>query len=204
MNVPRSHPLPMRLVLHHRYGAHDQAVDLSGHGNDGRVLGACPAQPGVPITPPGLRFDGHTTRVVVPPSESLRCLGALRVDARLLLEPGKHRRTIVEGFLAFSFFVEPNGALGGTVYTGQHWYGAYSEPGLVPDGQVVELGFLYDGEVTSLVQIGGRTVAVSQRPLGPVRTVEWPFGLNVGGWPDGDRRMFRGIMSELKVRRSRT
>jgi hypothetical protein len=45
----------------------------------------------------GLRFDGLTTRVVVPPSPSLRSLGALRIDARLLLETGEHRRT-VEGY----------------------------------------------------------------------------------------------------------
>jgi hypothetical protein len=198
----------LALVLHYRYGGGAQAVDLSGYNNHGRVVhrgsDSATVEERTTAASDGLRFDGLTTRVVVPPSPSLQSLGAVRIDAQLLLEAGKHRRTIVEGFLAMSFFVEPDNALAGTVYTGHRWYGAYSRTGIVPTGRLINVSFLYDGLTTSILQIDGRTVALAERPLGPVRSVEWPFGLNVGAWPDGDRRMFRGIMYELKIWRART
>jgi hypothetical protein len=196
----------LTLVLHHRYGYGARAIDLSGHDNHGQVVRA--SEPASAVEQRvadghGLRFDGVATRVVVPPSPSLESLGAVRVDVRLLLEAGGHRRTIVEGFLAISFFVEPDGRLAGTTYTGHHWYGAYSNAPVVPTDHSVDLSFVYDGLTTSILRVDGRIVAVTERPIGPVSGVAWPFGLNIGGWPDADRRMFQGVIYELKIWRAR-
>jgi hypothetical protein len=197
----------LTLVLHHRYGYGARAIDLSGHDNHGRVVRASESASVVEQSEAGghgLRFDGVTTRVVVPPSPSLESLGAVRINVRLLLEARGHRRTIVEGFLAISFFVEPDGILAGTIYTGHHWYGAYSNAPVVPTDHPVDLSFVYDGLATSILQVDRRIVAVAERPIGPVPGVAWPFGLNIGGWPDADRRMFQGIIYELKIWRART
>jgi hypothetical protein len=197
----------LALVLHHRYGYCARAIDLSGHDNHGHVVRASESASAVEQSAAaghGLRFDGVTTRVVVPPSPSLESLGAVRIDVRLLLEAGGHRRTIVEGFLAISFFVEPDGRLAGTIYTGHNWYGAYSNAPVVPTDHLVDLSFVYDGLATSILRVDGRIVAVSERPIGPVSGVAWPFGLNIGGWPDADRRMFQGVIYELKIWRART
>jgi hypothetical protein len=196
----------LMLVLHHRYSSGAQAFDLSGHDNHGRVVRGSESSTVDERTAPkgdGLRFDGLTTRVVVPPSSSLTSLGAVRVDARLLVQAGEHRRTIVEGFLAMSFYIEPDDSLGGGVYTGHHWCGAYSNARVVPTARPIDVSFLYDGLATSILQVDRRIVATVDRPLGTVRSIEWPFGLNVGAWPDADRRMFRGIIYELKIWRAR-
>jgi hypothetical protein len=29
--------------------------------------------------------------------------------------------------------------------------------------------------------------------------VGWPFGLNIGAWPDKDRRVFKGRIDEVKL-----
>ncbi len=197
----------LTLVLHHAYGYGVQAKDLSGHDNHGRIVreseSAIADEQSAPARH-GLRFDGVTTRVVVPPSPSLESLGAVKINVRLLIEAGRHRRTIVEGFLAFSFFIEPDEKLAGTIYTGYDWYGAHSSAPVVPTGHPVELSFFYDGLMTSILQVDRRIVAVAERPIGPVSGVAWPFGLNIGGWPDADRRMFQGIIYELKIWRGRT
>jgi hypothetical protein len=197
----------LTLALHHTYGYGAQAIDFSGHDNHGRIVReseSASAEEQSAAARRGLRFDGVTTRVVVPPSPSLQSLGAVRINARLCLEAGGHRRTIVEGFLAFSFFIEPDGKLGGTIYTGYDWYGAHSSAPVVPTDHPVELSFFYDGLATSILQVERRIVAVAERPIGPVSGVAWPFGLNIGGWPDADRRMFQGVIYELKIWRGRT
>lgn len=180
---------PLELVVHHRYGD-GTARDLSGYENHGHRL---PAAAGDDVA----TFDGRATRVVVFPSDSLDGLGAVRVRARILVEQLGDRRTIVEGYLAFAFGVEADGALAGSVLTGFRWDGVSTGPGAVPLGRWVDVGFVYDGRDTAVLTVDGAVVASRYVPLGTVGGVQWPYGLNIGAWPDGDLRVFHGKIAEV-------
>jgi len=184
---------PLDLVVHHRY-TDGTPADLSGHGNDGHRLGAAPG--GVDV------FDGATTRVVVFPSPALQPLGAVQVRARVMVEELGDRRTIVEGYLAFALGVEANGALAAGVLSAGRWHSVTSAPGAVPVGEEVDVGFLYDGRDTALLTIDGAVVGSSYVPLGPVAGVQWPYGLNIGAWPDADLRVFKGRIAEVRLWRT--
>lgn len=177
------------LVVHHRYAA--GTADLSGHGNNGHRIPA-----GAP-TADATVFDGNSTRVVVFPSASLSELGGVRVRATISVEELGDRRTIVEGYLAFSLSVEPDGALNGGVYTGMNWHVLVTPAGTVPLHRSLDVGFVYDGCDTSMLSIDGAVVATRYAPLGPVGGVEWPYGLNIGAFPDGNLRVFKGTIGEV-------
>ncbi len=185
---------PLELVVHHRYTA-GTARDLSGHDNHGYRLPAPPGRPDDDATV----FDGRSTRVVVFPSSSLAGLSAVRARARIFVERLGDRRTIVEGYLAFAFGVEPDGALAAAVLTGFRWDGVTTGPGAVPVGRWVDVGFVYDGRDTTVLTVDGEIVASRHLPLGRVGGVQWPYGLNVGAWPDGDLRVFHGRIAEVWV-----
>jgi hypothetical protein len=182
------------LVVHHRYTS-GSCADLSGHGNHGHSTTAA--------TPEGMPFDGHSTRVVVFPSPSLTELGGLRARVRLCADALAERRTLVEGYLAFSFSIEPDGALLGSVYAGLRWYVLATSPGVVPAGRWVDVGFVYDGLDTMTLSVDASLVALRQDNLGRVGGVEWPYGLNIGAWPDDDARVFSGRMAEVWLWRLR-
>ncbi|MEU9888847.1 LamG-like jellyroll fold domain-containing protein [Sphaerisporangium sp. NPDC051011] len=182
------------LVVHHRYTSGSSA-DLSGHGNHGHTT--------TTATPEGMPFDGFGTRVVVFPSPSLTDLGGLRARVRLYADALAERRTIVEGYLAFSFSIEPDGGLLGAVYAGLKWYVLSTPPGVVPQGQWVDVAFVYDGRDTMTLSVDGSLVALRQDNLGRVGAVEWPYGLNIGAWPDDDARVFSGWMAEIWLWRLR-
>lgn len=184
---------PLELVVHHRYAA-GTARDLSGYDNHGYRL---PAPAGGPDD--ATVFDGRSTRVVVFPSASLAGLGAVRARARIFVEQLGDRRTIVEGYLAFAFGVEADGALAGAVLTGFRWDGVTSDPGAVPVGRWVDVAFAYDGRDTTVLTVDGTIVASRCLPLGRVAGVQWPYGLNIGAWPDGDLRVFHGKIAEVWV-----
>ncbi|MBP2706883.1 hypothetical protein JOL79_24040 [Microbispora sp. RL4-1S] len=182
------------LVVHHDYTSGSLA-DLSGHGNHGHSATA-PAAGGMP-------FDGRRTHVVVFPSSSLEELGGLRARARVWADTLGDRRTLLEGYLAFSFSVSPDGALAGSVYAGLQWHEITTAPGTVPTGRWADLGFVYDGRDTMALSVDGALVAVRQGNLGRVGGVEWPYGLNVGAWPDDNARVFSGRMAEVWLWRLR-
>ena len=109
------------------------------------------------------------------------------------------RRTIVEGYLAFAFVVEPDGALGAGVYTGYQWDEVRTNAAVIPVRRWVEVEFIYDGRDTASLSLGGRPVAARYVPLGGVGSVEWPYGLNIGAWPDRDLRVFDGSIAEVRL-----
>jgi hypothetical protein len=184
------------LVLHHRYSG-GTARDLSGHGNHGHLAGSSTRsqQP----WNGGLRFDGRDTRVVAFPSDSLDDLGAVRIRARMLVAELGDRRTIAEGYLAFSFAVEPEGSLSGALYDGTRWHRVVSPTACVALGRWVDASFVYDGEDTLLLVLDGVILTRRNAPVGAVRGVAWPYGLNIGAWPDQNLRMFRGMISEVWI-----
>jgi hypothetical protein len=188
------------LVVHHRY-ASGSLADLSGHANDGHT--SAPLPDGDISEADGIRFDGRSTRVVVFPSISLADFGGLRARARVRVDELDDRRTIVEGYLAFSFSVERDGGLAGSVYTGTHWHEITTPPNVVPLRRWVDVGFVYDGRDTSMLCLDGRVVASRHAALGAVPGVQWPYGLNIGAWPDHDLRIFSGRIAEVWLWRSR-
>ncbi|GAA0360180.1 hypothetical protein GCM10009530_06850 [Microbispora corallina] len=182
------------LVVHHRYTSGSSA-DLSGHGNHGHSA----TRP----DPDGMPFDGRGSRVVVFPSPSLADLGGVRARVRLRADALAERRTLVEGYLAFSFSIEPDGALLGSVYAGLQWHVLATAPGLVPTGRWVDVSFVYDGLDLMTLSVDGALAASREDNLGRVGGVEWPYGLNIGAWPDDDVRVFDGRMAEVWLWRLR-
>jgi hypothetical protein len=186
------------LILAHRYGT-GAALDFSGYENNGRVEGNPRRVAGPRPETAALGFDGVDDRIVVPPSVSLRRLPGLRVDASVRLDELGGRRTIVEGSSSFSLLVEPDGIVEGTVYNGSRWEGVRSARDAIPLGRWVRITFVYDGLDTSALYLDDTLLGLDHRPLGSIEPVDWPFGLNVGGWPDRDVRMFRGAIDEVKL-----
>ena len=188
------------LVVHQRYTS-GSAADLSGHGNHGHPSPS-PAG-GATADPDGMAFDGLSTRVVVFPSTSLATLGGVRARARVRADERGDRRTIMEGYLAFAFSVEPDGALAASIYAGTQWHEIRASPGTVPLGRWVDVAFVYDGRDTATLSLDGAVVASRHATLGRVGGVEWPYGLNVGAWPDQDLRVFSGRIAEVWLWRMR-
>ena len=179
------------LVVHHRYT--EGATDLSGQGNHGHRL---PSRPDGGDAD-GFAFDGRHSRVVVFPAPSLQELGGVRVRARVRVDRLGDRRTIVEGYLAFVLSVEPDGALAGGIYSGDQWHTLVSPPATIPLGRWIDVAFTFDGRDTASLSVDGVVVASRCAPLGRVGSIEWPFGLNVGAWPDQDLRVLDGRIAEL-------
>lgn len=181
--------MTFELVLHHRYTS-GTCADHSGYANHGYPSAGTPG-------PDGMAFDGRTTRVVVFPARSLATLGGFRIRARVRLDELADRRTVMEGYLAFHFSVDPEGSLVGSFLAGQEWHLITSPPGAVGTGRWVDLGFVYDGRDHMALSVDGRTVAVRHANLGRVGGIEWPYGLNIGAWPDEAARVFSGQMAEI-------
>lgn len=202
------------LVIHHRYTTGSSA-DLSGndnHGHRSAGVGTAAASPAtaeagtetpLPADPDGFAFDGQSTRVIVLPSPSLTDFRGVRVRARVRPDSFEDRRTIVEGYLAFSFFFDADGALTGSVYTGTQWHEITTPPSLVPPGSWVDVAFTYDGRDTTSLSLDGEVVTTHLAALGSVNSVAWPYGLNIGAWPDQDAGLFNGRIAELWVWRLR-
>ncbi|GAA3782323.1 LamG-like jellyroll fold domain-containing protein [Streptomyces chiangmaiensis] len=176
------------LVVHHDYTS-GTCADTSGYGNHGYSTTS--------PNPDGLPFDGRSTRVVVFPAPSLTNLGGIRARVRLRADALSERRTLIEGYLAFSFSIEPDGALLGAVYAGLKWYVLSTPPGIVTTGRWTDVAFVYDGRDTMSLSADGTLIALRQDLLGGIADIEWPYGLNIGAWPDDDVRVFAGVMSEL-------
>ncbi|MFI0926462.1 LamG-like jellyroll fold domain-containing protein [Streptomyces sp. NPDC021012] len=187
------------LVLHHRYDR-PGAEDLSGRGNHG--YGAPGRGEGREAGTGAALFDGTTDRVFVPPSPTLTRSGGIRADLTVNLEEYVHRRTLIEGYLSFALGVEGDGALGASIYQNMEWGGIQSRPGLVPLGRWVHVTFVYTDDGAMALTMDGELVAEGYGGLGPAQGIHWPFGLNIGAWPDGDQRMWKGRIEEVMLWRT--
>ncbi len=185
------------LVLHHRYASRD-ARDLSGHGNHGYGALRCDDGNGGG----SVLFDGVRDRIFVPPSKTLSRPGGIRAELVVSLDELGHRRTLIEGYLSFAVYVEPDGSLGASVYRYLNWYGVRSPPGLVPLGTWVTITFTYTDDGILALLLNGDLVAEAYRMLGPANGIDWPFGLSIGAWPDADRRLLKGRVTEVKLWRA--
>ena len=189
------------LVVHHRYQS-GTAVDLSGYANDGHATTHISAESDS-VEADGMLFDGHATRVVVFPSPSLRNLGGIRARARVRVDDLGDRRTIMEGYLSFSLSVEPDGSLRGSIYTGLEWHLVQTSPGSIEERRWSDVEFVYNGRDSATLSVNDRLAAARYAHLGRLSDVEWPYGLNVGAWPDENARAFSGHIAELWLWRMR-
>jgi len=193
-------PHAFGLVLHHRYG-NPEPHDLSGHGNYGYATAGRAMGRDGQLT--GRQFDGVASRIYVRPSTTLTRPGGLRADVSVLVEELGHRRTLIEGYLSFALFVEGDGAIGAGIYRYKEWSGVQTPPGLVPLGSWITVSFRYTGDGVMTLSLNDEIVAESYRQLGDAAGIEWPFGLNIGAWPDGDQRILKGRVDEVRLWRTR-
>jgi hypothetical protein len=187
----------MELILNLRQS--DQGpIDLSGHASVVQSHHVAMAG-GRTSRELAMGFDGIRSRIVMLPSSWLADLGGIRVTSWLWVEDVAGRHTIIEGYLAFALFIDADCSIGGTFYNGFDWGGVRSLPGVVPLRQWLKLSFTYDGIDTSTIHINDVMCAHEYSPFGPVLGVEWPYGLNVGAWPDAEKRVFNGRIQELTL-----
>lgn len=185
------------LVLHHDYRG-GEALDLSGNDNHGRLSHPSSAEGRNPGTT-ALCFDGNNDRVIAFPSESLTDLGAIRVSAWIWVQEVGKRRNLLEGFLSFAFMIEEDNSLQAKVYDGTKWDGIWTPPNTVPLKEWIEVQFIYDGIDTIALCLNDELIARRYRHLGRVQSVAWPFGLNIGAWPDANSYSFMGKIDEVKL-----
>ena len=186
-----------RRVLHHTY-ANARASDVSGNGNHGVPTAT---SPGTGPHASSLWFDGHDSRVDVPPSPDLADLRGLRVRVRFQMRPRpvwwwwrwpwlsrtrwwNRRQKLIEGHLSFALFVQPDRSIRGTIFDANGvWRGPVTPAGVVTPGQWHTVEFGHDGVVSAAIAVDGVTLAVTHDLVGPVRGVG-PRGLTIGHWPE--------------------
>jgi len=187
----------MELALDLRQGT-SGPVDVSGHGGAVRAVHVRAVE-GPTAHGPAMEFDGRRSRIAVLPSPTLDEIEGVRVTARIWIDTLMGRHTVLEAYLAFALFIEADGSVGATVYSGTDWGGLRSDPGVVPLRRWVDMEYSYDGIDTSEIHLDGALQAQEYSSFGPVRGVQWPYGVSVGAWPDADKRMFQGRMDAVRL-----
>jgi hypothetical protein len=172
-----------KLIIHHTY-INGMAFDASNNRNHGVPTGVTQAPP--PYSP-SFAFAAPNSQVVVRPAPSLQDLIAIRARVTFNLEPRTanwHRYNLMEGHLSYALFIQPDGALMGTILdaTG-NWLGARSDPNTVTAGSWHEAELRHDGINECVVLLDGQAVATSYAARGPVRSVG-AHGVAVGHWPE--------------------
>jgi hypothetical protein len=188
-----------RLVIHHIYSG-GVAFDLSGYRNHGLPYDVNEAS--APYAP-AFAYSGPNSRVIVPPSQSLQDLLAVRGVAEFYLDPPgglAQRYNLIEGHVCFALFVNPDGSLQGTIVDADgQWAGAQSAPNLVSTGRWHQAELRHDGINQCSLYLDGVPVATSQEANGPVGSVG-PNGVAIGHWPEpSGQYTFAGYLREIWV-----
>lgn len=185
------------LRLHHTY-ARGAAVDVSDNGNHGEITRAYPSSSGS-----ALEFDSPSSRVQVPPSDSLKRFRSIRARVRFRLDPDAspdRRYNLMEGHLSFALYVTPDFTLKGTIYDDyENWRGPTSDAGAVEPGRwhTAELTYV-DSAARIDLRLDGELVGSKQGVAGPVRPVG-DLGVAIGIWPDADRYALDGQLDDAKL-----
>jgi hypothetical protein len=173
----------------------DKVLDSSSFHNDGKIFG------NIVTHPKYLTFQGPDDQLeIYVKDDSLQRFTAVRAEAVIRPSPVTRRTNIVTGWMSFSFFVEHDRRLMGTIYDGQNWIECSSGTTLVPFGQWSRVCFEYDGICVGRVFLNGQQVGANiNMPTGMYQPREI---LTVGHWPRGDARYtFVGEMGHVRVSR---
>jgi len=132
-------------------------------------------------------FQDPNDRLVIPVrDDSLQRFTGLRINARIWPMPIARRQNIVEGWMAFAFFVETGQRLMGGIYDGQNWTAVSSNAGVVPLNEWSQVSFEYDGISVGILTLNGKMVGENlQMSLGMQQPQQ---NITIGHWPNGDGR----------------
>ena len=187
-----------QLILHHHYTL-GSTFDVSTFGNHGQphLVTA-----GTATFASSLHFHQSDSRITVAPSQSLNNPFAIAAMVRFYVDGTMTARlNLIEGFMSFSLFIEPTGALTGTIVDANNaWTGTTSPASLVKPGAWHEAWLTHDGISQLTLQCDGTTVAVARNVYGPVRSVG-NRGVAIGNWPDRGQYPFAGYIDEVKLYR---
>jgi hypothetical protein len=183
-----------QLVLHHHY-TYGSTFDVSTFGNHGQ---SHLVTAGTSVFASSLHFQNPDSRVTVAPSQSLSNPFAIAAMVRFYVEgvPAS-RLNLIEGFFSFALFIEPSGALTGTIVDANGaWSGVSSSAHLVTPGVWHKAWLAHDG----VSQLQLLLVALTRNVYGPVRSVG-ELGVAIGNWPDAGTYPFVGYIDEVKLYR---
>jgi hypothetical protein len=187
-----------QLVLHHHY-TYGSTFDVSTFGNHGQphLVAA-----GSGMFSSALHFAEGDSRVVVAPSASLSNPFSIAAMARFYLDsPPVSRLNIIEGYVSFALYIDPDGALTGTIVDADgDWRGASSAAGVVGPPGWHEVWLVHDGVSQIELRLDGATVAAAIDVVGPVRSIG-DLGISIGNWPDAGAYAFTGFIDEVKFYR---
>jgi hypothetical protein len=187
-----------QLVLHHHY-TFGSTFDVSTFGNHGRPN---LVTPGTGAFASALHFIQQDSRINVKPSQSLSNLVAISAMVRFYLEGlPAIRLNLIEGFVSFALFIEPTGAITGTIVDQDgDWSGTSSQEQLVTPGVWHEAWIIHDGVSQIQLLLDGTLVAQALNIYGPVKSVG-QLGISIGNWPDAAAYPFVGYIDEVKLYR---
>jgi len=187
-----------QLILHHHY-TFGSTFDTSTFGNHGQphLVTA-----GTAAFASSLHFQQSDSRVTVVPAQSLNNPLAIAAMVRFYVDGAMTARlNLIEGFMSFSLYIEPSGALTGTIVDANNlWTGTSSPANLVKPGAWHEAWLTHDGISQLALQCDGATVAVARNVYGPVRSIG-NLGVAIGNWPDRGQYPFAGYIDEVKLYR---
>lgn len=187
-----------QLILHHHY-TFGSTFDISTFGNHGQphLVTA-----GTAAFASSLHFQQSDSRVTVAPAQTLNNPFAIAAMVRFYVDGTMASRlNLIEGFMSFSLYIEPSGALTGTIVDANNlWTGTSSQASLVKPGAWHEAWLTHDGISQLTLQCDGATVAIARNVYGPVRSVG-NLGVAIGNWPDRGQYPFTGYIDEVKLYR---
>ena len=188
----------LELVLHHSYND-GLACDLSGHGNNGIPVDVMKGSGSFVNT---FAFNKPDSKIYVKSSPSLQNLFLVRVTVRFFHSPTSNRIrfNLIEGLECFALSIGNDGSLGGAIYAHGKWRGVNSKPGIVKPKVWQEATLEHDGINNCKILLNGVVVAEAYNIPGPVLSVQSPYGIAIGHWPNpGSQYTFEGNIAEVKV-----
>lgn len=201
-----------KLILHHTYKLAGEAVDISHNGNHGFRTATSYNHAGRFPDSGTLQFANNLSSVVVPSAPLWQNLRAVKIETWVKLSTLGQRRNLVEGELAFAFFIHPDGVLWGTFLgpaapnASPTWHGANSDTIYSPDGLKhtvplnvwTKLTYIHDGVSSLRIYIDDTLVGANYDLVSPIPSVT-AGGIHIGHWPGGNAYTFRGEIDEVKI-----
>ncbi len=173
----------------------NQALDSTEFHNDADLLGNLTTYSGY------VTFQGPDAQLEVPlRDDSLARFAGLRVQVLVHPDGAAHRYNLVEGWMSFAFFIEPDGRLVGTIYDGANWVATESSPNTIIPDTSARVMFEYDGVSIARLTLDGATVG--RRFDMPHVLYQPQQVIALGHWPRGDGRYtLQGKLGHVRIER---